>query len=127
MKINTFFTLLLMSVWLSCQTAREVETGKSIAVQSTKEKIRQNKQLTHFMDADLLRLKGDFKNAANAFELVLKDYPENHAAHFALSRIYFEDRIAPVSKAEYELAHAEHSPAIEDKPKRKPKALKSKR
>jgi ubiquinol-cytochrome c reductase cytochrome b subunit len=45
----------------------------------------------------------------------------------ALSRIYFEDRIAPVSKAEYELAHAEHSPAIEDKPKRKPKALKSKR
>ena len=45
----------------------------------------------------------------------------------ALSRIYFEDRIAPVSKAEYELAHSEHSPAIEEKPKRKPKALKSKR
>ncbi len=89
MKINTFFTLLLMSVWLSCQTAREVETGKSAALQSTKEKIRQNKQLVHFMDADLLRLKGDFKNAANAFELVLKEYPENHAAHFALSRIYF--------------------------------------
>ncbi|MFZ9744227.1 MAG: cytochrome b, partial [Aquiluna sp.] len=44
----------------------------------------------------------------------------------ALSRIYFEDRIAPVSKAEYELAHSEHSPAVEA-PKRKPKALKSKR
>jgi ubiquinol-cytochrome c reductase cytochrome b subunit len=44
----------------------------------------------------------------------------------ALSRIYFEDRIAPVSKAEYELAHADHSPAVEA-PKRKPKALKSKR
>jgi ubiquinol-cytochrome c reductase cytochrome b subunit len=44
----------------------------------------------------------------------------------ALSRIYFEDRIAPVSKAEYELAHSEHSPAVEA-PKRKPKAIKSKR
>jgi len=43
----------------------------------------------------------------------------------ALSRIYFEDRIAPVSKAEYELAHSEHAPAI-DTPKRKPKAIKSK-
>jgi len=43
----------------------------------------------------------------------------------ALSRIYFEDRIAPVSKAEYELAHSEHAPAIET-PKRKPKAIKSK-
>jgi ubiquinol-cytochrome c reductase cytochrome b subunit len=43
----------------------------------------------------------------------------------AISRLYFEDRIAPVSKAEYELAHADHAPAIEDKPKskRKPKAL----
>ena len=43
----------------------------------------------------------------------------------AISRLYFEDRIAPVSKAEYELAHADHAPAIEDKPKskRKQKAL----
>jgi ubiquinol-cytochrome c reductase cytochrome b subunit len=43
----------------------------------------------------------------------------------AISRHYFEDRIAPVSKAENELAHADHAPAIEDKPKskRKPKAL----
>jgi ubiquinol-cytochrome c reductase cytochrome b subunit len=39
----------------------------------------------------------------------------------AISKIYFEDRIAPVSKAEYELAHAEHGPAdvTEAKPKRK--------
>jgi hypothetical protein len=39
----------------------------------------------------------------------------------AISKIYFEDRIAPVSKAEYELAHAEHAPAdlTEAKPKRK--------
>jgi ubiquinol-cytochrome c reductase cytochrome b subunit len=39
----------------------------------------------------------------------------------AISKIYFEDRIAPVSKAEYELAHAEHGPAdlSEAKPKRK--------
>lgn len=44
----------------------------------------------------------------------------------ALSRIYFEDRIAPVSKAEYELAHAEHAPAVET-PKRKPKQIKAKR
>lgn len=48
-----------------------------------------------------------------------------------ISSIYFEDRIAPVSKAEYELAHAEHAPEsakIEEKPKakRKPKALTSK-
>ena len=47
-----------------------------------------------------------------------------------ISSIYFEDRIAPVSKAEYELAHAEHAPeaAVEEKPKpkRKPKALASK-
>jgi ubiquinol-cytochrome c reductase cytochrome b subunit len=43
----------------------------------------------------------------------------------AISRFYFEDRIAPVSKAEYDLAHAEHAPAIET-PKRKPKAIKSK-
>jgi ubiquinol-cytochrome c reductase cytochrome b subunit len=43
----------------------------------------------------------------------------------ALSKIYFEDRIAPVTKAEYELAHAEHAPAVEEapKPKRKPKAV----
>jgi ubiquinol-cytochrome c reductase cytochrome b subunit len=45
----------------------------------------------------------------------------------AVSKIYFEDRIAPVSKTEYELAHAEHAPAIEEAPKpktkRKPKAL----
>ena len=45
----------------------------------------------------------------------------------AISKIYFEDRIAPVSKAEYELAHAEHSPAIEENPKRKPKQLKKSR
>ncbi len=46
----------------------------------------------------------------------------------ALSSFYFEDRIAPVSKAEYELAHADHSlaPAVE-KPKRKPKALAEKK
>ena len=46
----------------------------------------------------------------------------------ALSSFYFEDRIAPVSKAEYELAHADHSPvpAVE-KPKRKPKALAGKK
>ena len=43
----------------------------------------------------------------------------------ALSRIYFEDRIAPVSKAEYELAHADHPREIaaeETKPRRKTKA-----
>ena len=45
----------------------------------------------------------------------------------ALSSFYFEDRIAPVSKAEYELAHADHSPApAVEKPKRKPKALAGK-
>ena len=44
----------------------------------------------------------------------------------AVSKIYFEDRIAPVSKAEYELAHADHSPAIEESAKRKPKQLKKK-
>ena len=43
-----------------------------------------------------------------------------------VSKFYFEDRIAPVSKAEYELAHADHSPAIEETPKRKPKQLKKK-
>ena len=39
----------------------------------------------------------------------------------ALSRIYFEDRIAPVSKAEYELAHSEHAheAVTEQKPARK--------
>ena len=39
----------------------------------------------------------------------------------AISKIYFEDRIAPVSKAEYELAHAEHGPSdlTEAEPKRK--------
>jgi ubiquinol-cytochrome c reductase cytochrome b subunit len=45
----------------------------------------------------------------------------------ALSSFYFEDRIAPVSKAEYELAHAEHAPAVEEKPKRKPKAVAAKK
>lgn len=46
----------------------------------------------------------------------------------ALSSFYFEDRIAPVSKAEYELAHADHSPApAVEKPKRKPKALAGKK
>jgi len=50
-------------------------------------------------------------------------------ARAALSRFYFEDRIAPVSKAEYELAHADHhdSPVVEDKPKRKPKAVTAKK
>jgi ubiquinol-cytochrome c reductase cytochrome b subunit len=46
----------------------------------------------------------------------------------ALSSFYFEDRIAPVSKAEYELAHADHSPAVAvEKPKRKPKAVAAKK
>ncbi|MCF8528353.1 MAG: cytochrome bc complex cytochrome b subunit [Aquiluna sp.] len=40
----------------------------------------------------------------------------------AVSKIYFEDRIAPVSKTEFELAHHEHAPAIEEKPAAKPKA-----
>ena len=42
----------------------------------------------------------------------------------AVSRIYFEDRIAPISKAEFELAHAEHAheAITEEKPKRKPRA-----
>jgi ubiquinol-cytochrome c reductase cytochrome b subunit len=45
-----------------------------------------------------------------------------------VSSIYFEDRIAPVSKAEYELANADHAPeAPKDlKPKRKAKELTSK-
>jgi ubiquinol-cytochrome c reductase cytochrome b subunit len=42
----------------------------------------------------------------------------------AVSKIYFEDRIAPVSKAEYELAHADHAPdAVEEKPTRKRKSI----
>jgi ubiquinol-cytochrome c reductase cytochrome b subunit len=42
----------------------------------------------------------------------------------AVSKIYFEDRIAPVSKAEYEIAHADHTPeAMEEKPKRKQKSI----
>jgi ubiquinol-cytochrome c reductase cytochrome b subunit len=46
----------------------------------------------------------------------------------ALSSFYFEDRIAPVSKAEFELAHADHSPApAVEKPKRAPKALAGKK
>jgi ubiquinol-cytochrome c reductase cytochrome b subunit len=46
----------------------------------------------------------------------------------ALSSLYFEDRIAPVSKAEYELAHADHSPAPSvEKPKRKPRELAGKK
>jgi len=46
----------------------------------------------------------------------------------ALSSFYFEDRIAPVSKAEYELAHADHSPAPSvEKPKRKPRELVGKK
>jgi len=45
-----------------------------------------------------------------------------------VSSIYFEDRIAPVSKAEYEIANADHEPepAKEVKPKRKAKELTSK-
>jgi ubiquinol-cytochrome c reductase cytochrome b subunit len=45
-----------------------------------------------------------------------------------VSSIYFEDRIAPVSKAEYEIANADHAPepAEEVKPKRKAKELTSK-
>ena len=47
----------------------------------------------------------------------------------AISRFYFEDRIAPVSKAEYELAHADHAheAIVEEKPKRKPKAVTAKK
>jgi ubiquinol-cytochrome c reductase cytochrome b subunit len=46
----------------------------------------------------------------------------------ALSSLYFEDRIAPVSKAEYELAHADHSPAPSvEKPKRKSRELAGKK
>jgi ubiquinol-cytochrome c reductase cytochrome b subunit len=46
----------------------------------------------------------------------------------ALSSFYFEDRIAPVSKAEYELAHADHSPAPSvEKSKRKPRELVGKK
>ncbi len=42
----------------------------------------------------------------------------------AVSKIYFEDRIAPVSKAEYELAHADHAPeAVTEKPKRRQKSI----
>lgn len=42
----------------------------------------------------------------------------------AVSKIYFEDRIAPVSKAEYEIAHADHTPqAVEEKPTRKRKSI----
>ena len=42
----------------------------------------------------------------------------------AVSKIYFEDRIAPVSKAEYELAHADHVPeAVTEKPKSKRKSI----
>jgi ubiquinol-cytochrome c reductase cytochrome b subunit len=42
----------------------------------------------------------------------------------AVSKIYFEDRIAPVSKAEYEIAHADHAPeAVTEKPKRKQKSI----
>ncbi len=37
-----------------------------------------------------------------------------------VSRLYFEDRIAPVSKAEYELAHADHAPEpVAQKPRKK--------
>jgi ubiquinol-cytochrome c reductase cytochrome b subunit len=45
-----------------------------------------------------------------------------------VSSIYFEDRIAPVSKAEYEIANADHAPELaeEAKPKRKAKELTSK-
>lgn len=46
----------------------------------------------------------------------------------ALSKMYFEDRISPVSKAEYELAHADHvEPLAEEKPAKKPKAIASKK
>jgi ubiquinol-cytochrome c reductase cytochrome b subunit len=42
----------------------------------------------------------------------------------AFSKIYFEDRIAPVSKAEYELAHADRAPeAVTEEPKRKQKSI----
>jgi ubiquinol-cytochrome c reductase cytochrome b subunit len=45
-----------------------------------------------------------------------------------VSSIYFEDRIAPVSKAEYEIANADHAPELaeEAKPKRRAKELTSK-
>lgn len=43
-----------------------------------------------------------------------------------VSSIYFEDRIAPVSKAEYELANADHAPELKIvRPKRKTKELTS--
>ena len=46
----------------------------------------------------------------------------------ALSSMYFEDRITPVSKAEYELAHADHvEPVAEVKPAKKQKALTAKK
>ncbi len=46
----------------------------------------------------------------------------------ALSSMYFEDRIAPVSKTEYELAHADHhEPIAEVKPVKKAKALTAKK
>jgi ubiquinol-cytochrome c reductase cytochrome b subunit len=42
----------------------------------------------------------------------------------AVSKIYFEDRIAPVSKAEYEIAHADHVPeAVAETPKPKRKSI----
>ena len=49
----------------------------------------------------------------------------------ALSKFYFEDRIAPVSKFELEAAHADHDHVAaevveEEKPKRKKKAISSK-
>ena len=71
----------------------------------------------------------DFKDYAPTLARPNKDGKITVAARLRakLSSIYFEDRIAPVSKVEYELAHAEHSPeaAVEEKPKakRKPKAL----
>ncbi|MDG2497174.1 MAG: cytochrome bc complex cytochrome b subunit [Aquiluna sp.] len=70
----------------------------------------------------------DYKN----YEPILARPDENgkitigNRLRSAVSRIYFEDRIAPVSKAEYELAHADHAPAaVSEKPKKKQKSIKA--
>ena len=70
----------------------------------------------------------DYKN----YEPILARPDENgrislgNRLRSAVSHLYFEDRIAPVSKAEYELAHADHAPTpIAEKPKKKQKSIKA--
>ena len=70
----------------------------------------------------------DYKN----YEPILARPDENgrislgNRLRSAVSHLYFEDRIAPVSKAEYELAHADHTPTpIAEKPKKKQKSIKA--